>query len=105
MATVKYPLATPQDLAQTVKEVEALDRRILASKADVRHREQLVAAIEAGIAEFGSLDIVVANAGILATGETGVLSGFIDSTDVDLIGVMNTVQPPSPTSRQGPRSS
>ncbi len=91
IATMNYPLATPEDLAQTVKEVEALDRRILASKADVRNRDQLTAAVQEGIATLGSLDIVVANAGICPGGETGPLSGFIDATDVDLIGVMNTV--------------
>ncbi len=91
IATMNYPLATPEDLAQTVKEVEALDRRILASKADVRNREQLITAVEEGIAALGSLDVVVANAGICPGGETTLLSGFIDATDVDLIGVMNTV--------------
>jgi (+)-trans-carveol dehydrogenase len=34
--TVPYPMATPDDLAETVKEVEALDRRIIATQADVR---------------------------------------------------------------------
>ena len=34
--TVNYPMATPDDLAETVKEVEALDRRIVAAEADVR---------------------------------------------------------------------
>ncbi|HEX2821253.1 MAG TPA: SDR family oxidoreductase [Streptosporangiaceae bacterium] len=32
--TVPYPMSTPDDLAQTVKEVEALDRRIVATQAD-----------------------------------------------------------------------
>ncbi|HWG62254.1 MAG TPA: hypothetical protein VG253_11125 [Streptosporangiaceae bacterium] len=39
VASVPYPMATPQDLAETVKEVEALDRRIVATKA--RHRRHL----------------------------------------------------------------
>ena len=38
VASVPYPMATPQDLAETVKE-EALDRRIVASQA--RHRRHL----------------------------------------------------------------
>ncbi|HEX2744880.1 MAG TPA: hypothetical protein VHN16_10825 [Streptosporangiaceae bacterium] len=29
--SVPFPMATPEDLAETVKEVEALDRRIVAS--------------------------------------------------------------------------
>jgi SDR family mycofactocin-dependent oxidoreductase len=91
IASMNYPLSTPEDLAQTVKEVEALDRRIIAKKADVRHREQLVAALDEGIGTLGSLDIVVANAGVCPSQDTTLLAGFVDATDVDLIGVMNTV--------------
>src|ERR1700759_1641080 len=58
--TVPYHGATEADLAQTVKEVEALDRRIIASKADVRDFEQVKAALDAGVAELGKLDIVSA---------------------------------------------
>ena len=64
IATVAYPMATPADLEQTVKEVEALDRRIVARQADVRDREGLTAAFQDGLAELGRLDIVLANAGI-----------------------------------------
>src|ERR1700747_2834491 len=34
--SVPYPLGTEEELAQTVEEVEALGRRIVAAKADVR---------------------------------------------------------------------
>ncbi|MGI3780687.1 MAG: mycofactocin-coupled SDR family oxidoreductase [Janthinobacterium lividum] len=87
-----YPLGTPEDLAETVRLVEAEDRRIIASKADVRERGQLKAALEAGVAELGHVDIVAANAGILpmAMGDPDPLD-FVDATDVDLIGVMNAV--------------
>lgn len=88
----KYPLATQEDLDETAKLVTDLGGRIVALKADVRERDQLRAAVEAGMAEFGRLDIVVANAGILpmALGDPHA-SDFVDSTDVDLIGVMNAV--------------
>ncbi|MGO9098392.1 MAG: mycofactocin-coupled SDR family oxidoreductase [Mycobacterium sp.] len=87
-----YPLASPEDLDQTAKLVKDCGRRIVAIKADVRERDQLRAAIEAGLSEFGHLDIVVANAGILpmALGEPEP-SDFVDATDVDLVGVMNAV--------------
>jgi NAD(P)-dependent dehydrogenase (short-subunit alcohol dehydrogenase family) len=62
--TVPYPMATPDDLAETAKEVEALDRRIVARQADVRDEAGLRAAFEAGVAELGPVDIVLANAGI-----------------------------------------
>jgi SDR family mycofactocin-dependent oxidoreductase len=85
-----YPLSTPEDLAETAKAVENLDRRIIARQADVRDRSSLQAAVEEGMAEFGHLDVVVANAGIMPMG-VGNPMDFVDATDVDLIGVMSTV--------------
>ena len=54
--------ATQADLAETVRQVEALDRRIIAKKADVRDFAALKAAVDEGVAELGRLDIVSANA-------------------------------------------
>jgi SDR family mycofactocin-dependent oxidoreductase len=87
-----YPLATPEDLAETVRLVESLDRRIVAQKADVRERDQLREALEAGVAALGGVNVVVANAGILpmAMGDPDPMD-FVDAVDVDLIGVMNAV--------------
>ncbi|KJE21001.1 dehydrogenase of unknown specificity, short-chain alcohol dehydrogenase like [Frankia torreyi] len=87
-----YPLSTPEDLAETVTLVEKLGRRIIATKADVRERDQLREAVNKGVAELGRLDIVVANAGILpmAMGDPQA-TDFIDAVDVDLIGVLNAV--------------
>jgi SDR family mycofactocin-dependent oxidoreductase len=87
-----YPLATEADLAETAALVEKLDRRVLTVKADVRDRAQLKAAVDAGLAQFGHIDVVVANAGILpmSMGDPHA-SDFVDAVDVDLIGVMNAV--------------
>jgi NADP-dependent 3-hydroxy acid dehydrogenase YdfG len=62
--TVPYPMATPEDLAETVSQVEALDRRIIASQVDIRELGALSAAVNEGVAQLGRLDIVLANAGI-----------------------------------------
>jgi NAD(P)-dependent dehydrogenase (short-subunit alcohol dehydrogenase family) len=62
--TVSYAMATAADLAETVKPVEALDRRVIATKADVRDVAGLKKVLDEGVAELGKLDIVVANAGI-----------------------------------------
>jgi SDR family mycofactocin-dependent oxidoreductase len=59
-----YKGSTPADLAETVRQVEALDRRIIATKADVRDYAQIKAAVDDGVAQLGRLDIVSANAGI-----------------------------------------
>jgi SDR family mycofactocin-dependent oxidoreductase len=64
MTTVQYKMADQDDLDETVKLVEQFDRRALAIKADVRSQDQLDAAVAAGIAEFGHIDILIANAGI-----------------------------------------
>ena len=90
MDSVAYPQGTAEELAETVALVEALDRRIVARKADVRERDQLRAAVAAGIAELGHLDIVVCNAGILPIKHMDP-SAFVDAIDVDLVGVLNTV--------------
>ncbi len=96
--SVAYPMATPDDLAETVKEVEALDRRILAREADVRDEAGLKAAFEAGVAELGPVDIVLANAGIapMALGEERH-EAWQDVIDVNLTGVFNTVETAIPS--------
>jgi SDR family mycofactocin-dependent oxidoreductase len=89
--SMNYPLATPEDLAQTVKEVEAEGRRIIARKGDVRIKSDLESLLEDGVKEFGRLDIVVANAGVTAMKDPTLLQSFVDGVDVDLIGVLHTV--------------
>src|ERR1700704_6440262 len=87
-----YPLATPEDLTETEQLVEKLGRRMVARQADVRQRSELKDALDAGLAEFGHVDIVVANAGILpmAMGDPDPMD-FVDAVDVDLVGVLNAV--------------
>ncbi|BDI22520.1 mycofactocin-coupled SDR family oxidoreductase [Herbiconiux sp. L3-i23] len=64
-----YAGATQADLDETVRQVEALDRRIIARKADVRDYGALKGALDEGVAELGHVDIVSANAGIFAFGD------------------------------------
>jgi SDR family mycofactocin-dependent oxidoreductase len=89
IASVPYPLATADDLAATVKLVEDTGARIVARRGDVRDRPSLAAALQAGLDEFGRLDIVVANAGI-APMQAGA-EGWNDVIDVNLTGVHHTV--------------
>jgi SDR family mycofactocin-dependent oxidoreductase len=90
--SVAYPMATPEDLAETVKEVEALDRRIVASEADVRDEAGLRAAFEAGVADLGPVDIVLANAGIVPMAPSDGGNAWQDAIDVNLTGVFHTVE-------------
>jgi SDR family mycofactocin-dependent oxidoreductase len=90
--TVGYPLATPEELQETVSAVEALDRRIVASRADVRDGDAIKAAVEAGVAELGRLDIVCANAGICTIQPWDEVTPQVwqDTIDTNLTGVWHT---------------
>jgi (+)-trans-carveol dehydrogenase len=92
--TVPYTMGTPEDLAQTVKEVEALDRRIVATEVDVRDYDALKAALDDGVAQLGRLDAVAANAGIVSFGAGTELAeqAWRNVIDVNLTGVWHTVK-------------
>jgi NAD(P)-dependent dehydrogenase (short-subunit alcohol dehydrogenase family) len=66
--SVPAPMATPDDLAETARQVERLDRRIVAIQADVRDHDALNRALDDGVSQLGRLDIVSANAGIFSFG-------------------------------------
>ena len=94
IASVGYPMATPEDLDETVNLVEKTGRRIVAEQGDVRDLERLKVAVANGVAELGRVDFVLANAGIL----TGVgerrheVATFVDAIDVMLNGVYFTIE-------------
>jgi SDR family mycofactocin-dependent oxidoreductase len=96
--SVPYPMATREDLDRTVEEVEALDRRIVASVADVRNLSALQEAVREGVAQLGRLDIVLANAGIASMGseDSDPVQAWQDSLDVNLTGVWKTVRAAAP---------
>ena len=91
--SVAYPMSTPEDLAETVKLVEKTGRRIVAEQADVRDLDRLEAVVAKGVTEFGRIDYVLANAGILpAAGEVGSeIAAFVDAVNVMVNGVYFTI--------------
>ena len=92
ISTVKYEMSTPDDLAETVRQVEALDRRIVAREADVRDDAALRAVLAEGEAELGPVDIVLANAGIAPMGPDPQPEEWRDVIDINLTGVYHTVE-------------
>jgi (+)-trans-carveol dehydrogenase len=98
-------MATPADLAQTAKEVEALDRRIVAIQADVRDYGALKQALDDGVAQLGRLDIVSANAGICSCGQAAELgeTAWQDTIDTNLTGIWHTCKAAIPHLVEGGR--
>ncbi|HXO13059.1 MAG TPA: mycofactocin-coupled SDR family oxidoreductase [Mycobacterium sp.] len=91
--SIDYPNASPEDLDETVKLVEKEGRHIVARQADVRDADAVEQVVADGLAEFGRLDIVIANAGVIRLGSGGDRrQTFRDIIDVNLIGVWNTVE-------------
>ncbi|MDH6292438.1 mycofactocin-coupled SDR family oxidoreductase [Rhodococcus opacus] len=90
---VRYPAATPADLAETGRQVMEAGRRVVTRQVDVRDRAALRDAVDEGVAELGGLDVVVANAGILneiaPSWQLGV-DQWQTMLDVNLTGVWHT---------------
>ena len=99
VGSAPYALATEDDLAETVKLVENLDRRIVARRADVRDYAGLKAAVDQGVSELGRLDVVCANAGILSFGPLWELTDeqWQEMIDINLTGVWHTAKAVIPT--------
>ncbi|MGB6245654.1 MULTISPECIES: mycofactocin-coupled SDR family oxidoreductase [Gordonia] len=94
-----YSLATRQDLEETVELVEKTGRRMVAEVADVRDLDRLQAAFDIGLAEFGHVDTVVANAGIASFAKSWELTSdeWQDMLDVNLTGVFHTAKVAMPS--------
>lgn len=102
---VEYPLATPQDLEETRTLIEKFGRTALLEVADVRDAGAVQKIVDDGVAQLGRLDIVLANAGVMAiTGEHRLRrEAYLAGIDIMLNGVFNTVVPALPHLRAGGR--
>ena len=92
-ASMSYPMASEDDLAETVRQVEGLGRRIVAGRADVRDPASIEMVLGDGVSQLGHLDIVSANAGICSVQPWDQVSPRIwqDTLDTNLTGVWNTM--------------
>jgi SDR family mycofactocin-dependent oxidoreductase len=89
-----YEASTPEDLGETVHLVEGEGRKILAKEIDVRDLDGQQRLVADAIEQFGRLDIVVANAGVLNWGRVWEISPeqWQQVLDVNLTGVWNTMK-------------
>jgi len=92
--SVPYPLATPEDLEETARQVKELGQNVVTREVDVRDGEALISAVNDGVAQLGGLDIVIANAGILSVGASFELSEqtWSQVIDTNLSGVWRTTK-------------
>ena len=100
--SVGYPLSRPDDLAETVRLVEEQGRRCLSAVADVRDLEAMVELADGVRSELGSLDILVANAGISTLGSICTMDAaqWSETIDTNLTGVFNAIRACAPHMRR-----
>jgi SDR family mycofactocin-dependent oxidoreductase len=99
--TIGYKMATLEDLEETKNFVEKTGQRCFTAQADVRDAAALASALEAGIAELGKLDIVVAQAGIAGMKGQPQLQAWTDVINVNLVGTINAIQVSLPHLKEG----
>jgi SDR family mycofactocin-dependent oxidoreductase len=97
-----YPLGTEDDLRSTAKEVEELGGLCHPIVLDVRDDAAVRAAVDETVGSLGSLDILVANAGVVSTGR---LDEVTDETwhqlvDTNLTGVFHALRAVLPVMRR-----
>jgi SDR family mycofactocin-dependent oxidoreductase len=101
IATIGYPMATPEDLDETAKFIEKTGRRAYTARADVREASQLRQALDNGLKEFGKVDIVVAQAGVAGMKGQPPMQAWIDVINTNLIGTINAIQVALPHLTEG----
>ena len=92
--TITYPAATSEELAETARQVEGTGRKVLAREVDIRDLAAQQQVVADAIEQFGRLDVVVANAGVLSWGRMFEMSEeqWDSVIDVNLNGTWRTLR-------------
>jgi NAD(P)-dependent dehydrogenase (short-subunit alcohol dehydrogenase family) len=92
--SISYPSPSPEDLAKTARGVKATGRDVLTREVDVRDLAALQQVVADGVAQFGRLDVLVANAGVLSWNRLWEMSEEQRNTviDVNLNGTWRTIR-------------
>ncbi len=105
IGTPHYPPSTPDDLAETEKLIEKTGARCIIRQGDVRDQEAINKLVEDGLAEFGRIDILIPNAGIVTLGPVWELTEdqWQEMVDINLTGVWRTLRAGIPALIDGGR--
>lgn len=90
---VPYDSATPRELQETAELVASNGRRAITAAVDTSDHDALCEAVDDAVAEFGRLDVIVANAGICVPAPWDHVTprDFQDVINVNVVGTWNTV--------------
>ena len=102
LGSVGYPLSTPGDLAETARQVGKQGRRCFSTVADVRDLGAMIAFVDEARDVLGSVDILVANAGVSALGSICTMDAteWSETVDTNLTGVFNAMRAAAPYMRR-----
>jgi SDR family mycofactocin-dependent oxidoreductase len=102
LSSVSYPLSTPDDLAETARLVEETGRRCLWRVADVRDLDAMISFVDEANETLGSVDILVANAGVSTLGSICTMEAtqWSETVDTNLTGVFNVMRAAAPHMRR-----
>ena len=102
LPVIGYPMASHDQLSETVKLVEECGVRALGLQVDARDTEQVNAAVAQTVAEFGRLDILLANHGIVdfSTVETTTDESWTTIVDTNLTGIFKAIRAVIPQMRK-----
>jgi len=96
-----YSLGTSEDLDYTASLIGRMDRKAAVYRCDVCDRTEMEFAVDTAVRQLGGLDIVVATAAIAPYKAEATVATFIDTFDVDFLGVVNTFTAAIPRLQDG----
>jgi SDR family mycofactocin-dependent oxidoreductase len=98
LPSVAYDSATPEDLEETVRQVEKTGRRVISGITDIRDLAALRAIVDDAVGTLGRLDVIVANAGICVPKAWDQVTQkiFDDTVSTNVTGTWNTVMAGAP---------
>jgi SDR family mycofactocin-dependent oxidoreductase len=99
---VPYPMATPDELEETVRLIEKEGRRGLGLVGDMRDTAQVQSVVDRTLAEFGRIDILVVNHGVISYGRVEDLTdeAWDAVVDTNLKGVFKVMRAVIPSMRK-----